>query len=243
MKNDSTGFSPFYLDSFRHPRSPASITQESILSPEAFDFIDPCIKAVSILQSIPDRQILNPDIAPSSEDEDTVSRVRFQVNENIRSSQDKQAFYYDKKHTDLKFKVGDLVFLSTKNITASQVGISNFVDKLFPKFLGPFPVTKIIHDSTYQLLLPDCMKIHNSFHVNLLKPYIPSTSVQDQPSYFIYLARFADGSSFAESIVDIRHDSSTSRSMLIKWYGFTIPTWVPESLVPDLPRLLMKFFP
>lgn len=62
-------------------------------------------------------------------------------------------------------KVGDQVWLEGKNlaITGHQ--------KLSPKCYGPFKIMKQISPVAYQLLLPNTMKIHNVFHVDLLMPY------------------------------------------------------------------------
>ena len=42
--------------------------------------------------------------------------------------------------------------------------------KLFNKFDGLFPITKIINPHVYRLELPDDWTIHPVFHTNLLKP-------------------------------------------------------------------------
>ena len=60
------------------------------------------------------------------------------------------------------YKIGDEVFLSTKNIRTKRPS-----KKLDYKNIGPFKIKKLV-GLLYQLELPHTMKIHNIFHPNLL---------------------------------------------------------------------------
>src|ERR1700742_4885253 len=70
------------------------------------------------------------------------------------------------------FTEGDLVYLSTKNLSLPKGRAS----KLCPKYVGPYKILKTFHDSsTYELELPpELMKrgIHPKFHVSLLRPHV-----------------------------------------------------------------------
>ena len=61
------------------------------------------------------------------------------------------------------YKVGDEVFLSTKNIRTEKPS-----KKLNDKNIGPFKIKKLV-GSLYQLELPHTMKIHDVFYPNLLR--------------------------------------------------------------------------
>uniref|UniRef100_A0A2D4LY82 Gypsy retrotransposon integrase-like protein 1 n=3 Tax=Micrurus spixii TaxID=129469 RepID=A0A2D4LY82_9SAUR len=80
----------------------------------------------------------------------------------------------DKKRVLNKtFRVGDKVFLSTKNIKIK------FCNKLGPKYIGPFPIEKIINPVTVKLTLPKWLgRIHPVFHINLLKECIARDTSQ-----------------------------------------------------------------
>jgi hypothetical protein len=43
--------------------------------------------------------------------------------------------------------------------------------KLNHRYLGPFPITKLIGERAVQLGLPKTMRCHNVFHVSLIEPY------------------------------------------------------------------------
>ncbi len=64
------------------------------------------------------------------------------------------------------YVVGQKVWLSFKNIPLRSV-----CNKLAPKFIGPFPVTKILSPVAVRLKLPPAYRRINSvFHVSKLKP-------------------------------------------------------------------------
>ena len=62
-----------------------------------------------------------------------------------------------------EYKVGDLVWLSTKNIHTEKPS-----KKLDHKRIGPYRVTELV-GSAYRLDLPASMHIHDVFHPNLLR--------------------------------------------------------------------------
>lgn len=43
--------------------------------------------------------------------------------------------------------------------------------KLAPKWIGPYEITEVINEVAMRVALPKKWKMHNVFHVSLLKPY------------------------------------------------------------------------
>lgn len=72
-----------------------------------------------------------------------------------------------KKGADhIPFQVGDWVYLSTKFIKLRAPS-----QKLGPKYLRSFPITKVIKPVTVVLKLPPLLgEVHSAFHSSLLKP-------------------------------------------------------------------------
>ena len=84
--------------------------------------------------------------------------------EQARNAQEK---YYNKKHLEKSFNIGNRVYLAAKNITTSRP-----IDKLNLKFIGPFKILEPIGSRAYCLELPiDFKDIHPVFHVSLFREW------------------------------------------------------------------------
>ena len=69
----------------------------------------------------------------------------------------------NKKRSDVIYDKGDIVFLSSRNISTERPS-----RKLDDKMLGPFRVSDKV-GSSYRLELPSSMQIHDVFHPSLLR--------------------------------------------------------------------------
>ena len=88
-----------------------------------------------------------------------------------------QEEYYNRKHRDVRYAVGDLVLLSTQILK-----IKGVPQKLQRKFCGPFRIDQVIGTQAYRIQLPDDWNIHPIFHVSLLKQWQESAvQVEDEP--------------------------------------------------------------
>ena len=85
--------------------------------------------------------------------------------ENLKHAREVQKRHADKKRKEgPEYRIGDKAWLSTKNIKTQRPS-----KKLDDKQIGPFEVLES-RGNIVTLKLPDSMKIHNSFHVSLLRP-------------------------------------------------------------------------
>ena len=67
--------------------------------------------------------------------------------------------YTDRKGEEVnKYKVGDLVLLSTKNLKYQMVG--RRTEKLTERFVGPYKIKKVISLNALELELPSTVRIH-----------------------------------------------------------------------------------
>ncbi|MCO5585915.1 hypothetical protein L7F22_039849 [Adiantum nelumboides] len=91
---------------------------------------------------------------------------------DIQAAQDRQKHYADKNRSERTFKLGDRVFLRVKP-KRSNLSLGKF-KKLSPRYCGPYEIVKVISNQAYKLRLPPNLKVHDVFHVSLLKPYVPN---------------------------------------------------------------------
>ena len=165
-------------------------------------------------------------------------QVRATLAENIKHAQKEYAKHYNRKvksHLNLAdeptFKVGDKVWLSSKDISTARPSA-----KLDHKFLGPFKIIQKISDVTYRLDLPPTMDINNSFHVSRLEPYKeghPNQPQQEVPPVFVEGER----QYIPERILDGTFDKASQQYMyLVHWEGYpdSEDTWEPYDEVKHL---------
>ncbi|XP_073411329.1 uncharacterized protein [Dendrobates tinctorius] len=156
---------------------------------------------------------------------------------NLESAQDRYKKSADRfRKPAPTFKVGDLVWLSTKNLKMRVPS-----SKLGHKYIGPYKITKLVSNVACRLQLPRSMRIHPVFHVSLLKTATPNSfpGRSSSPPAPVLI----DGQE--EFVVEKILDSRLRRDgvqYLVQWQGYSSEdnSWEPASNL-HAPRLLRQF--
>ncbi|KAK5839433.1 hypothetical protein PVK06_008221 [Gossypium arboreum] len=111
---------------------------------------------------------------------DAEQKVRV-IRESLKAASDRQKSYADLKRKDIEYQVGDKVFLKVspwkKVLRFGRKG------KLSPRFIGPYEVSERVGPVAYRLILPpELERIHNVFHVSMLRRYRSDPSHVIAPS-------------------------------------------------------------
>ena len=95
----------------------------------------------------------------SSKDRDAMIRL---LKANLVDAQARMKLYSNKKKSERKFEVGDMVFLRLQPYKQVSLSIHNN-RKLSPRFYGPYKVIQKFGQVAYKLELPIEFKIHLVF--------------------------------------------------------------------------------
>ena len=144
---------------------------------------------------------------------------------------------------DRPFSEGDKVFIRVRP-KRSTLSLGKY-KKLSPRYCGPYEIVKCIGTQAYKLDLPAHLKVHNVFHVSLLKPYIPSPDhVLNDDQIVMATQNILELQ--PDRILETRERTLRNRAIrehLIQWKDFPLEdaTWEYEtSLQKDYPQLFSR---
>ena len=111
-----------------------------------------------------ERKVIGPYLI--QETEEKVKMIR----ERLKLATERQKSYADMKRKDIRYEIGEKVFLKVS--PWKKVMRFGKKGKLSPRFIGPYEVIEKVGPVAYRLALPpEFEKIHNVFHVSMLRRY------------------------------------------------------------------------
>jgi hypothetical protein len=203
--NGSTGYSPFELNGTIDPLTPAA------------QFAQDCVPSSGY--------------APVDAYFTRLQNSLATAYDNIATAQDRMSKQANKSRRHDEFKVGDLVWLSTENLKLANFGTAK---KFLPKFVGPYKVLEVSQEAlNYKLELPSLWKIHDTFHISLLRRFVPNDDdlfperTQPPPPPVL-----VDGEQHFEVEAILSYDSRRDR-YLVQWVGYSEPTWEKSEYITN----------
>ncbi|KAK8659958.1 hypothetical protein V6N13_030148 [Hibiscus sabdariffa] len=128
----------------------------------------------------------------------TTKKVKL-ICERLKVASDRQKSYADLKRREIEYAVGDRVFLKVS--PWKKVMRFGRKGKLSPRYIGPYEIVERVGPVAYRLLLPpELERIHDVFHVSMLRKYRsdlshvmpveeielnPDLSYDEEPRYFM----------------------------------------------------------
>ena len=156
--------------------------------------------------------------------------------DSLKSASDRQKSYADLKRKDIEFQIGDKVFLKVspwkKILRFGRKG------KLSPRFIGPYEIIERVGPVAYRLMLPpELEKIHNVFHVSMLRRYrsdpshvISPTEVEINPDMSYEEEPI---SILAREIKELRNKKIPLVKVLWHKHGVEEATWESEDAMKE----------
>ena len=186
-----------------------------------------------------ERALVGPEIV-----EETTQNIQV-IKANMKAAQDRQKSIADGHATDRVYDVGDWVFLKL----SPWKGVVRFgkKGKLSPRYIGPYQIIERVGEVAYRLALPpELAKVHNVFHVSMLRRYVsdPSHVIPPQP---LEINPDLTYDEVPMTILDWKDKvlrNKTVRMVKVLWRNHLVEeaTWETEERMRDMyPRLFYGF--
>ena len=163
------------------------------------------------------------------------------IKSKLKVVQDRQKSYADQHRKEMDFNLGEKVFLKV----SPWRGIMRFGNKgkLSPRYIGPYEIIEKIGPLAYRLALPpELSRIHDVFHVSMLRRYRsdPSHVINDSEvqisenlSYVEEPVRIVD-----RKIKQLRNREIPMVKVIWKNHGLEEAIWeTAERMRRDYPQL------
>ena len=142
---------------------------------------------------------------------------------HLHRAQQKMKERADSKHREVQWSVGEFVYVKLHPYRQSSLE-QRVNEKLSPRLYGPFKILQKIGHVAYKLELPDTARIHQIFHVSLLKKAVGSQAVS--PSIPTSISANMEHIVQPTTVLGIRPSTvpgAVGTEVLIHWHD--LPVW------------------
>ncbi|KAM0028419.1 putative nucleotidyltransferase, Ribonuclease H [Helianthus debilis subsp. tardiflorus] len=159
--------------------------------------------------------------------------VLITLRNNLLRAQSRMKTYADTNRRDVQFAIGDWVFVKLQPFRQHSIRLQRHY-KLSRRFFGPYQVLERVGQVAYKLQLPPEAKIHNVFHVSMLRKCTGKPTQQITPLHLV------DSSSTLKlhpaQLLDQRtllRGSSSVPQYLVQWEGLPVQeaTWEDKAIL------------
>ena len=174
---------------------------------------------------------------------ENLSKLHDEMKGQLEFIRDRMKKYADPKRLKTIFREGDMVYLhrfspgkKTANIKTTRPS-----DKLDFKKLGPFKIKKVISEVTYELSLPEIIRIHPVFHISLLEK--ANVDKDSEPTLDEIEVLPVEEEYEVERILAEKTDENSERLYLVKWKGCdeSENSWEPTEHLQNCQAKLQQF--
>jgi len=138
-----------------------------------------------------------------------------------------------------KYKVGDLVLLSTKDLKWQMKGKKS--EKLTERFMGPYKVKGIISSNAIELELPNSIKIHPVVNVSRVRLY--KSQVKGQKKILPKPVIIEEEEEFEVEKILNKRMVRRKEKFLVRWKDYTVgeDTWENKENLENAKELVEEF--
>lgn len=153
------------------------------------------------------------------------------LRQNLTQAQQRMRDTANRHRRHVEFEVGEFVWLKLQPYRQHSVA-HPLSAKLSRRYYGPFEILERIGPVAYRLRLPEGSRIHNVFHVSLLREFIADSKDEHVP----LPPEFCGGRPITQpsAIMDSRavwHDGKAVDEVLVSWSDASPLSWEPAERV------------
>lgn len=170
------------------------------------------------------------------------------LRQNLLRAQQRMAEGANRHRRHVEFEVGEVVWLKLQPYRQHSVA-KPLSAKLAPRYYGPFEILERVGPVAYKLRLPEGSRVHNVFHVSLLREFVAGTGDVDGvklPPEFVGSRPVVRPVALLEERVSWR-EGKPEKQGLVSWEDDdSTPSWEPMEEIcrrfPDI-HLVGKAIP